>query len=268
LTANITEADAPATAGLAGSVQYFDGAASLGTQNVNDGTAGEYKLVVSTLSQGTHSSIHAVFTPTSNSYATSTSSNITVTITAPACPGTPVPGQSCTDTQTIDVVVSAGSLVVSTPYTSTNPFHLPAMQLNTAGTQLSSTARFPNAADNQIVVTSSLAGNPNWTVSVSATDLVSGSNTINGAGLGLTGGTLNPTPVFPGTVAFTDNPAHDWTGPALPGGNHGIKGGPWTFAQSSGGGNGTASMYGTLTLLAPTSTQAGTYTGTITFTVA
>jgi hypothetical protein len=83
--------------------------------------------------------------------------------------------------------------------------------------------------------------------------------------LGLTGGTLLASPVFPGTVAFTDNPARD---PNAPGTNHGIKGGPWTFAQSGGGGNGSAAMYGTLTLLAPTSTQAGTYTGTITFTVA
>jgi len=260
LTANVTP-----VAAAPGSMRFFDGAASLGTQNVNDGTAGEYQLVVSTLTQGTHSTIHATFTPTNNSYATSTSPDITVTITAPTCPGTPVAGQSCTDTQTITVDVSAGSLTITTPYTSTNPFVLPAMTLNPAGTLLSSSARFPNAADPQIVVHSSLSGNPNWTVSVSGTDLTSGTHTIDGQGLGLTGGTLLPSPVFPGTVSFTDNPARD---PNSPGTNHGIKGGPWTFAQSAGGGNGSAAMFGTLTLLAPTSTQAGSYTGTITFTVA
>ena len=267
LTANITEADAPTTTGLAGSVQFFDGASSLGTQNTNDGTAGEYKLTVSTLTQGTHSTIHAVFTPTSSAYAQSTSPNITVTITAPTCPGAPDPsGATCTDTQSIQVTVNPGSLTITTPYTATNPFVLPAMTLNSAGTLLSSgPTRFPAASDPQIVVHSSLAGDPNWTVSVSATDLVSGTNTINGSGLGLTGGTLNATPVFPGTVTFTDNAARD---PNNPGTNHGIKGGPYTFAQSSGGGNGSAAMFGMLTLLAPTSTQPGTYTGTITFTVA
>jgi hypothetical protein len=270
LTANITEADAPATAGLAGSVQYFDGASSLGTQSTNDGTAGEYKFTTSTLNQGTHS-ITATFTPTSTSYAKSTSAAVTVTVTAPTCPGVPDPsGATCTSTSSLQVSVSAGSLTITTPYTAANPFVLPAMTLNSTGTLLSSTARFPAATDPQIVVHSSLAGDPNWTVSVSATDLITNpANTtpISGTGLGLTGGTLLPTPVFPGSVSFTANPAHDPTTGTPGDGNHGLKGGPFTFAQSSGGGNGSAAMFGTLTLLAPSQTQAGTYNGTITFTV-
>jgi Bacterial Ig-like domain (group 3) len=253
------------TAADPGSMQFFDGAASLGTVTTDDGTAGEYKLTVSTLTQGPHT-LTATFTSNNNTYATSTSSGVPVTITAPACPGQPVQGASCTDTQTIQVSVGAGSLTITTPYTAANPFVLPAMTLNSAGTLLSSgPVSFPKAGDNPITVQSSLAGDPNWTVSVSATDLVSGSNTINAMGLGLTGGTLLATPPFPGTVTFTDNPAHNPNGGDT---NHGLKGGPYTFAQSSGGGNGSAAMFGSLTLLAPTSTQPGTYVGTITFTVA
>ena len=258
LTANVTP-----TAAAPGSMQFFDGAASLGTQTTDDGTVGEYVLVVSSLGVGTHANIHATFTPTNTSFAASTSPDVTVTIT-PAASCT-LPGSVCTDPQNITVDVSAGSLTISTPYTPETPFVLPAMQLDPTGTFLQSSALFPATADPQIVVTSTLAGNPTWTVSVSGTDLTNGGNTIDGMGLGLTGGGLHATPAFPYVVNFTDNPAHN---PTLSDGFVGIKGGPFTFAHSVGGGIGTASMQGTLTLLAPTSTPAGTYTGTITFSVA
>jgi hypothetical protein len=264
LTANISAADSTTPAG---SLAFFNGATNLGA-GVPDATPGEYKLTTSALPVGTDT-ITATFAPTSAAYNGSTSPGVPVIITASACPGAPDPsGATCSDPQAIRVTAAAGSLTITTPYTAASPYILPDLQLNAAGTLLTSSARFPALADPAIIVHSSLAGNPNWTVSVLATDLTSGANIINGDNLGLTGGTLIATG-FPGTVAFTDIPAGSGLAPAAVSAL-GLKGNgtPHTFAQSGGGGNGSASMFGTLSLNAPTSTQAGTYNGTITFSVA
>ena len=268
LTANVAAADAPATAGLTGAVAFFNGATNLGA-GVPDAVPGEYKLTTTGLPLGTDS-ITAVYTPTSSLYSGSTSAAATVTITAAACPGVPDgTGATCSDPQPIQVTVAAGSLTITTPYTATNPFVLPSPVLNAAGTLLVSSAPFPKVTDPAIVVHSSLAGNPNWTVSVTSTDLTGATpaNKINGANLGLTGGSLNAAPVFAGTVSFTGIPAANGVavGVLSP---LGLAGGPHTFAQSAGGGNGSAAMTGILSLNAPTNTAADTYTGTITFSVA
>jgi len=68
-------------------------------------------------------------------------------------------------------------------------------------------------------------------------------------------------------VNFTGIPAANGVNPTDTAGG-GLKAGPHTFAQSSGGGDGTASLFGTITLNAPVQTEAGTYNGTITFSVA
>lgn len=267
-TANATEADAPTTAGLAGTVAFVEGASTLGTQSVNDGTAGEYKFTTTALSQGTHT-VHAVFTPSDNHYATSTSPNVTVTVTQAQCPGAPDPsGATCSTDANVQVTVNPGSLTITTPYTSTHAFVLPDMVLNASATLLVSSARFPAATDPQITVHSSLAGDPNWTVSVSATDLTGGNaaNKINGENLGLTGGSVVSAVPATRLVSFTDVPAGVGVAPGASTGV-GLKGGPHTFAHSTNGGNGSVTMFGTLTLNAPTSTNADTYTGTITFSV-
>ena len=203
------------------------------------------------------------------------------------CPGV---GSQCTDTQNFEVVIPPGSLTISTPYTPTNPFVLPAMTLSPDGTYLETSAPFPassNPSSQQIVVSSSLAGDPGWTMSVSATNLTDGGGgVISDAGLGLTGGqllgaTCAPGPAsfyqtcshsstFPGSISFTDEPAHNPSpqdtdtnsGLSASGGNSGV----YQFATTPAG-IGTAVMSGTLTLLAPTSSPAGTYTGTITLSV-
>ena len=268
LTANITEADSPVTAGEAGSVQFFSGTTSLGTVTTNDGTTGEYKLVTTALPVGSDS-VTAVFTPTSSAYASSTSAPVSVTVAAALkCS---LAGSSCTDVQNLQVTVNAGSITITTPYTSSNPFVLPALALSADGSYLSSSATFPapaGTAAQQIDVTSTLAGDPGWTLSVTGSDLSDGNgHTISAAGLGLTNGALLNTTTFPGTVTFTGEPAHNpspLTADADT--NHGLSGGPYTFAATPAG-DGTAVMDGTLTLLAPTSTPAGTYTGTLTFSV-
>ena len=285
VTYNASETPVPSPDGGSFSFDYVGtgtttGSGTLGNATETGGT-GSLNITQLTLPPGTYN-ITATFTPTSTTFAGSTSQPIALTVTAPTCPGAPDPsGATCTDTQNIQVTVNPGSLTITTPYTSTNPYVLPAMTLNTAATMLQSSARFPNSTDPQILVHSSLAGNPNWTVSVTDSDLscASGSCTtpvtgqfqkINGENLGLTGGASNtplPSASFPGTVAFTDNPAASPPVAPTDPGSLGLKNGPHTFAKSSGGGNGSVSLYGTLSLNAPTATQAGTYTGTVTFTV-
>ena len=161
---------------------------------------------------------------------------------------------------------------MSTPFTPTNPFVLPAMTLSSDGTYLQSSATFPGSGlpdTEQIVVTSTIAPAYAWTVSVSATPLTSGSNTIPASGLGLTNGTLlnsSGTGAFSGTVSFTDIPALN---PSLvdgPGTGPGLSSTPQTFATTTAA-DGTAVLDATLTLDAATSTPAGTYNGTIDFSV-
>lgn len=194
------------------------------------------------------------------------------------CPGV---NSVCIDQQSLQATVLPGTLTITTPYTASNPFVLPAPTLSSDGTYLQTSAVFPDPllpASQQIVVTSTLAGDPSWTLSVAASDLTDGSGgVIPASGLGFTGATLlggtcvpGTAPVtsvcshaatFPGSVSFTDLTAHN---PAVSASPPGLSSAPQSFATSPSG-DGAAQIDGTLTLLVPTSTPAGTYTGTITF---
>ena len=180
-------------------------------------------------------------------------------------------GSSCSDTQSLQATINPGAITISTPYTASNPFVLPAMVLSADGTYLQSSATFPAPGlpqAQQIVVTSTVAPAYAWTLSVSATPLTSGSNQIPASGFGLTGGMLlNPGPGagnYSGTVSFTNIPALNPSPTDGPGTGPGLSATPQTFAQSSAA-DGNADIDGTLTLFAATSTPAGTYTGTISF---
>ena len=264
LTATVTENDT-ATSGLAGSVQFYDGTSTLGSPvTTTVGTSSSTATLTTTVPAVGNNSITAVFTPTNTGYASSTSPAVVVTEAAnPVCNNT---GSSCTSTSNVQVVVSPGSITVSTPYTSSNPFVLPVMALSSDGSYLSSSATFPNAADKQIVVTSTLSGDPSWTLSVAATPLTDTSgDTIPASGLGLTNGQLASSSTIPGGVTFTAIPAHN-PSPLDTDTNKGLGSTPQTFATSPAG-DGTAVMSGTLTLYAATSTPQGTYNGTLTFSV-
>ena len=283
LTATVTENDAPTDTGVTGSVQFYDGASALGSPVTTTVSAancpagqpsgsecGQAVLTTSSLPTGTDS-ITATFTPGSAAYGPSTSSAVTVTVAAPAACS--LTGSSCTDIQGITVTVNPGTITITTPYTPASPFVLPAMQLSSDGTYLQSSATFPPASNpgtQQIVVTSQLAPAYAWTLSVSGTALSDGTGgTIPSSGLGLTNGALlNPGPgagTYPGAVTFTNVPAHN-PSPVDTDTNSGLTATPQTFAHSTAA-DGTAVMDGTLTLLASTATPAGTYTGTITFTI-
>lgn len=272
LTAQATATDNSSTnAGEAGTVQFFDGGTAFGSPVATTVSAaapftGTATLTTTSLPQG-NNSMTAVFTPTSNAYSASPASNAVVIAVAapPVCSN---PGSSCSNTANVQVVVSPGAITVSTPYTATNPFVLPQMTLSTDGTYFQTSAVFPKSGDNQIVVTSTLAPAYPWTLSVAAAPLTSGSNSIPASGLGLTGGTLensSGTGAYPGSVTFTAIPAHN-PSPVDTDTNSGLTSTPQTFAKSTAV-DGTAVMDGTLTLFAATSTPAGTYNGTISFSV-
>lgn len=268
-TATVT----PGTA--AGTVKFFDGGAQFGQAAVSGGTA---TLSYGNFAQGTHA-VTAEFFPTdTTNYSNSpASAPVTYTAAAPAC-------TTCTDQQNIQTSVSAGSLSITTPYTSANPLVLPPMVLNASGTQLSTSAPFGTATSsttpngtNSIYVVDTRAGDTGWTASASSSDLTgvnSSSNVISGQNVGLTGlSAVTITGNALQSLAFTDNPAAN---PAVaPGaaGSAGLGGGTQhKFAQTpnfgTASGDGSIGIVGTLTITAPTSTKADQYDGTITFTVA
>ncbi len=258
-TVNLTDTVSPTAA--AGSVVFYDGTTALNATPVATNTSGVATLAVSNLPVGTDP-VTAVFTPTSSTYSGNTSNSVAIVVQAPAACS--LTGSSCTDQQNISVTVNPGTITITTPYTSAKPFTLPALALSTDGTYLSSSAAFPASGDAPITVTSTLAGDPGWTVSVAASNLTDPAGAIiPSAGLGLTGGVLVNNGKFPGTVTFTAIPGHNPNGSDT---NTGLGAAPQTWAATTAG-DGTATMTGTLGLFAPTSTPAGTYSGTITFSV-
>jgi hypothetical protein len=239
---------------VAGSVVFKNNGVALGAPvPVVAGSAS----LSSTVPNAGQASFTATFTPTDSTYATSVSPAVAVTVVGQ--PNDPVP-----DPQTIVVPVEAGQLTISTPYTPESPLTLPALTLNAAADLLSGNAAFEN-----IIITDTRTGTPvPWTASADAGDLSSGAASINGQNVGLTGLVPTYTPgnaLGAGDVVTVDNPAAaPAVAPADPGalGLKGVK----TIATAAVG-LGTVRLDGLLTVNAPTSTPAGTYTGIVTFTV-
>lgn len=178
------------------------------------------------------------------------------------------------DPQTFVASVPQGSLVISTPYTPANPFNLGTMQLNAIGTQLSASAPFgdpaaPAATDpgagsaatvsrsNGVTITDTRATSTGWSAYAQTTDFTNPS--------------LN-TPIDGNLLSFTGVTPKYLTGNNLQAGNvltndiTAFKSVKKSFA-TTGKGPGTVNITGVMTLLAPTSTKAGLYTATVTFTI-
>jgi len=251
LTANVTPNDAP------GKVTFSDSVAgNLGTTAAGQGT---FTLSTSALGQGSHT-ITATFVPTdTNGYSGSNATAAPFTLDAPAC-------TSCTDQQKFDVNVTPGTLTISTPYdgsTDAKTFHLGDMVLDPNGTKLTASAHFGTAANPAagVTITDTRAGDQQWTASVSATDFTKGTDSIDTTQLGF----VNITPGY-----LANNALNAATKPVVtndvPEGAPGLKGGPHQFAQAAHG-DGTVYVFGDMTLTAPTSTVAGLYTATVTFTI-
>ena len=274
LTSTVTPASG--TAAAPGTVAFYDNSSATalvgtaGTPTVV-GDVTTYTLDVTTgFASGPHSVV-AKFTPTSaTTFKASASSPSTFVSQAPAVGACAQPGSNCTDTQYIQATIPVGTLVISTPYTQAAPLDLGTLSLNAAGTELTTAANTtPNFKN--IVVTDGRSGNLPWTVQALASPLTDGGSnpgsTINAENVGLTTITATPGNGFTGTVTPTDNPAANGVAPSDPG-TLGLGGGVGHTIAKADHGLGTVTMQGYLALNAPTSTEAGVFTGTITFTVA
>jgi hypothetical protein len=224
----------------AGTVEFFDGATSLGTPvAVSGGTASQS---VSTLTAGTHS-ITAHFAPTdSNAFAASTSSASTVTITG---------GTTSSGTETINVnIPSAQDAGVFALSVSNTPVSL--------GTAVQSGSTFEATGSLSPVTVSEGRDitKPGWNVSGQVSDFTQGSNVIDGNSLGWT------------PAITTPNPAADVVvGAAIAAGaNPGLKQGGTLAGAATGKGFGTTVLGGGLDLKVPITTNPGAYSATLTIT--
>lgn len=263
------------TPGVTGSVVWKEGGTTVAGPSTIDPTTG--------LATGTHTFtvggdhvITAFFTPdaASTNYSASQSSPITVTLANPA--------NVSVDQQSITATIPAGSLVVSTPYTAASPLNITgtgpsgALALNTATDvpgAAALTGFFGTANFQHINVFDTRAGALPWTLTAQAGAMVSGSHSINGENLGLTGLAPETTNVAPnrnnnaglGVITTTNNPVP--VAPVSPtdAGSGGLGGIPHTVLAENFG-PADAWYSGLLTLFAPITTTNGLYTGTITFT--
>jgi hypothetical protein len=262
----------------AGTVNLYDNGSStpLNPAPLAVSSGGAFSADIIILTSGPHSVV-ATFTDP-GVYLPSTSLPVTQTLgndPGAACATSPATGAgSCTDQQTITGTVPAGTLTVSTPYTAAHPFNVGTLALDGTGTILTAHALFggagldPTNANADIIVTDTRAGDLNWTLQAQSSALTDASaDVINSQNVGLTGLGSHPAPGFNigGLVGF-DNTAANGVAPAAPG-NLGLGGAIKHDVAQATMGIGTVGIYGTLTLNAPTSTPAGIYTGTLTFTI-
>lgn len=273
----VTSTSAPISPS-AGSVSFYDDGTDtsgditsdsvlLGTEAL--GTGGVASLSSSTFAQGAHN-IVAAFVPSDPSvYDTSSSPAVLFTATAP----TYTPHE-----QDLSVAIPPGTLTITTPYTPSSPFDLGTATLNPGQGTYSASAPFGSSANpaDGITITDTGIGEDTWTASASVTDFSDGgSDSINGQNLTFTG----VTPSYVTGNAYgsgagqipidTEDVTNDGTVYASgASGSDGLKGGPHQFAESTEPGGGTVYVYGNLDLTAPSSVTPGTYTATLTFTVA
>jgi Bacterial Ig-like domain (group 3) len=281
----------PATAG--GTVSLFDGSSTTALNSSPVAvTSGAYTFTLTGgFAAGTHSVV-AKFTPADpTQFAASQSAPVGFNTILGAAAGSTCSqtGSKCSDTQTIEGTIPTGTLVISTPYTDANPLNLGTLALSADGTEWTGSAAFKC-----ITITDASSGGSPFVASALANPLsqvpgtgnpaqntTNSSTTINGENVGLTnlvlsaaGGTTvtcpdgsTPTESYTGGRTVANNPAANGVSPSDTG-SAGLGGStPHTIITGSAGGEGTVAYDGTLTLNAPTSTAAGTYKGTVIFTV-
>jgi hypothetical protein len=269
LTASLTSSGSALAAG-AGQVSFYDNGTStadtatgalLGT--VALGSGGIATLNYGSFATGTHN-IVASFAPTNSAtYQASLSLSLPFTATAPLY---------APASQTVDVSIPAGTLTITTPYSSANPFNLGTAVLDPADSKFTASAQFGTAATagSGVTVTDTRAGQKGWTASAvstnftdAATDVINAQDLTftnvqaqyiagNALQSGVTTTNIGNSAIYGPTATGTDG-----------------LGGVHPFATASvGGSDGSVYINGLLTLTAPTSTPTGQYTATLTFTIA
>jgi hypothetical protein len=251
----------------AGTVAFFDnGAVTAIPGTVTPGPTGTYVLdLPGGLPAGPHSVV-AKFQPTDvTQFRVSQSAPQPFTTAAAAGSPCAEPGAQCTAVSNIKATVPTGTLVIATPYTPASPLDLGTLALSTDSTKFSGSANF-----NNIKVTDTRAGNLPWTAKALSSALSDGgsnpNSVINAQNVGLTGLTSVPGTGFTGAVTTVANPAANAVAPLDPG-SLGLGGAAAHTIATADHGLGTVTINGTLTLIAPSSTEPGLFTGTITFTV-
>ncbi|MHA6762213.1 Ig-like domain repeat protein [Streptacidiphilus sp. PAMC 29251] len=234
----------------AGSVTFTDAGtgAVLGTQAVSGGSA---SITVSTLAEGDHN-LTASFTPTdSTAYQASVSTAVPFTVTAAGggTPGGPTPGS-----ENINTTVAPGALALSVAGSNVN---LPPLTLNTTSTLYSAAGPIQT-----VTVTDTRAGAPGWALSGQVADFTSPAGTISAQNLGWAPNLVNKGDGLKVNLGGTVAPA-----PGVASGDSGALGLKSSRTLATATGLGTAQIGADLSLVAPTSTAAGAYTGVLTLTV-
>jgi hypothetical protein len=275
-TATVADSTAPADT-PEGTVSLYDNGSTtpLLTAALTGGTA---TVSYTYAAAGAHSVLATYNPPAGLPWSGSSSAPVTFTETAPAC-------ASCNDLQTVEGTVPAGTLAISTPYTPSNPLNFGTLSMTGNGTFFTASwdlafpqvgGKTPPPGFGGITVVDTQAGDLPWTVTALASNLGDGGtnpgSTISGEDVGLSD--LLAVPVYgnaltAGDLTLHDQPAADPpVGPADTG-TQGLGGGaPHTIANDFEQADGTIGITGIITLNAPTSTEAGVFTGTITFTIA
>jgi hypothetical protein len=259
-----------------GAVSWYDngGSSAVATSAVDASGHATATLASGFAVTGSHS-IVAKFVPTDPSlFEQSQSAPVAFDLARHANDPCGDPASQCTDEQNFKATVNAGTLVISTPYTSENPFDLGTLALDPTATYLHASAPFGNAGDptQGVTITDTRAGDLPWTASVLSTDFADGTNVINACNLGFTD--VSPAYIAgnalaPGDVSTTSLPNAGAPGLAPGAGCNSGLGGPTTHQfASAANGNGSVYVVGTMDLYAPTSTVAGIYLATVTFTIA
>ncbi len=275
-TAVVTNNDNSANVSVGQAAFYLDGATTPFATDTTGANGFTFVLGTSGLSIGNHS-VTASFSDGA-SFFPSTSSAVVFRVAPPIYPP---------DVQAVDTVIPPGTLVISTPYTSTNPLHLGAMTLSSTATGYTASGAFAD-----IIVTDTRPGNLPYTLSALAsnfykTGVASPTNaqTINSQNVGLTSLVKSAAPavnnVLPATFLGSQVPGSSTIGQNLTAfdyvagawldgaatGSAGL-GGPSPHAVlHANSGLGTTTLNGVLTIKAPTNTLDGTYAGTVTFTI-
>ena len=232
----------------AGTVQFSDGGSNLGGPvTVSSGAA----TFSGTFALGTHS-LAAAFTPSNPAQFGSSTGNFSLNVTT-------APPNSVQQFITTTVPLT-GALTISV---TNNQVNLPPLQLNGAGTLLSTSGNINNTT-----VTDTRNSNPGWNVSGQVTDF-SGtpSGTINGHNLGWTPTVVSTSAGQTVTAGAAVSPAPGIAPGATPADpSQGLKTARTMASAAAGVGVGTAVLNANLALNAPTNTPPGTYTATLTLT--
>jgi len=282
-TATVADEATPADPRVSAGTVSFDatGAARpLGVTASGTGSgAGVYTLSVRFGAVGPQSVV-AVYAPPAGSTRYRGSMSPAVSFAVPRC---------CAGVRTVADIVPAGVLSISTPYTDSDPLDLGTLTLNPSGTFFSASASLdPDSSDvptagagppdptfDGITVVDTQASNLPWTVTAWASELSDGGasalSLISGEDVGLTGLTAVAVPGNPLTAAdltVVDQPAADPPVAPTDTGSQGLGGPvPHVIVTDAGQAEGTIGINGTVTINAPSSTQAGTFGGIIVITL-